>query len=50
MFHAYNPAAQFITLGMTIENCHSPHERWKLDTIRPFVELMERLLNALCEN
>lgn len=50
VFHAYNPAAQFITLGMTIENCHSPHERWKLDTIRPFVELMERLLNALCEN
>ena len=47
VFHSYNPDAQFITLGMTIENCHSPSERWKIDTIRPFAELMEKLLAAL---
>ncbi|MBQ8584686.1 MAG: M20/M25/M40 family metallo-hydrolase [Butyricicoccus sp.] len=50
VFHGYNPETQFITLGMTIENCHSPSERWKLDTIRPFSELMERLLISLSEN
>ena len=49
VFHGYNPAAQFITLGMTIENCHSPSERWKLDTIQPFGELMERLLARLAD-
>lgn len=50
VFHSYNPDAQFITLGMTIENCHSPSERWKLDTIHPFAELMKRLLAALADN
>ena len=49
VFRSYNPAAQFITLGMTIENCHSPAERWKLDTIAPFTAVVTRLLAALAE-
>ena len=50
VFHSYNTDTQFITLGMTIENCHSPAERWKIDTIAPFTAMLTRLLAALSDH
>ena len=50
VFHSYNEDTQFITLGMTIENCHSPSERWKIDTIAPFTAMLLRLLAELSQN
>lgn len=50
IFRSFNTNAQCITLGMTIENCHSPSERWKVDTILPFADFMRHLLAALSNN
>ena len=47
VFHAYNPDAQFINLGMTIENCHSARERWEIASIEPFAALLQKMLAAL---
>lgn len=50
VFHSYHAETEFITLGMTIENCHSPAERWKLDTIAPFTSMLLHLLAKLSDN
>lgn len=42
-----NPAMECICIGMEILDCHSPQERWKLDTVGPFVRMVERLLGQL---
>ena len=50
VFYAHGKDTQFITLGMTIENCHSPRERWELATIEPFAEQLLQLLTALANS
>ena len=46
-FHllAKNEQMECICVGMELLDCHSPQERWKLDTIEPFVEMIQRLLS-----
>lgn len=46
---AKNEQMECICVGMELLDCHSPQERWKLDTIEPFVHMIERLLGRLCE-
>lgn len=50
IFHNFAPNAQYISLGMTILDCHSPHERWAIDTIEPFCRMLRDLLAALAQN
>ena len=47
IFYSYNPDAQFVNLGMTILDCHSPRERWAIDTIGPFSDMLRDMLAAL---
>lgn len=42
-----NPEMECICVGMEIEGCHSPKERWKLDTIAPFVSMLCEILKSL---
>ncbi|MBS5151216.1 MAG: M20/M25/M40 family metallo-hydrolase [Butyricicoccus pullicaecorum] len=42
-----NPDMECICIGMEIEGCHSPKERWKLDTIVPFVSMLCEILKSL---
>ncbi len=42
-----NPDMECICIGMEIEGCHSPKERWKLDTIVPFVSMLCEILKNL---
>lgn len=44
---AKNENMECICVGMELLDCHSPQERWKLDTIEPFVEMIQRLLSRL---
>lgn len=46
---AKNEQMECICVGMELLDCHSPQERWKLDTVEPFVHMIERLLGRLCE-
>lgn len=45
-----NPAMECICMGMELQDCHSPQERWKLDTIEPFVQTICQILTRLCSN
>ena len=42
-----NPNLQCVCIGMELADCHSPQERWKLDTVAPFVSMLSDTLTAL---
>lgn len=42
-----NPEMECICIGMELAGCHSPKERWKLDTIAPFVSMLCEILKNL---
>lgn len=39
-FYAKNPNLACVGLGMDIEGCHSPEERWRLDSIPPLAKML----------
>lgn len=39
-FLAKNPEMDCVCMGMDIEGCHSPEERWKLDSIPPLAHML----------
>ncbi|MDR3766736.1 MAG: M20/M25/M40 family metallo-hydrolase [Butyricicoccus sp.] len=43
-FYAKNPNLSCIGLGMDIEGCHSPDERWRLDSIPPLARMLMEYL------
>lgn len=45
-----NPDMSCICVGMELYDCHSPQERWKLDTIAPFVDMLTRLLARIANH
>ncbi len=44
-----NPAMQCVSLGMDIEGCHSPAERWRLDSIPPLARMLAAYLEGAAD-
>ena len=42
-----NPEMECICIGMELADCHSPKERWRIDTIEPFVHMLCEILKNL---
>lgn len=42
-----NPDLSCVCIGMELQNCHSPQERWRTDTIAPFVRMLADALAGL---
>lgn len=42
-----NPDMECICVGMDLRDCHSPKERWRLDTIGPFANMLCSILEGL---
>lgn len=42
-----NPEMECICIGMELADCHSPKERWRLDTIAPFVRMLCEILKNI---
>ncbi len=42
-----NPDMECICVGMELADCHSPKERWRLDTIAPFLQMLAELMRTI---
>ncbi len=42
-----NPEMECICVGMELADCHSPKERWRLDTIVPFVQMLCEIFHTI---
>lgn len=42
-----NPDLSCVCIGMELQNCHSPQERWQTNTIAPFVQMLADTLAGL---
>ena len=40
---------QCVSLGMDIEGCHSPAERWRLDSIPPLARMLAAYLESAAD-